>query len=79
MQLTTQIVGLIAFFGRAVSAQLDDDMGPAAFLWPTDRAYSAVNDNTAPCGSAAGVTNRTDFPMSMFLSHLKTSCMLTRT
>ncbi|KAI1609287.1 hypothetical protein EDD37DRAFT_165044 [Exophiala viscosa] len=46
------------------SAQLDDDMGPAAFLWPSDRAYSSAWDNTAPCGSAAGVSNRTDFPMS---------------
>ncbi|OKL55912.1 hypothetical protein UA08_08819 [Talaromyces atroroseus] len=45
-------------------AQLDDDMGPAAFLWPTNRVFSAVNDNTAPCGSAAGVSNRTDFPMT---------------
>ena len=40
------------------------DMGPAAFLWPPDRAWGAAQDNTAPCGSSAGVTNRTEFPLS---------------
>ncbi|KAJ5322833.1 hypothetical protein N7452_011122 [Penicillium brevicompactum] len=39
-------------------------MGPAAFLWPPDRAWGAAQDNTAPCGSSAGVTNRTEFPLT---------------
>ncbi|KAH8691527.1 hypothetical protein BGW36DRAFT_388482 [Talaromyces proteolyticus] len=55
---------ILPLMGVLVKSKLDDDMGPAAFLWPSDRAFSAVNDNTAPCGSAAGVTNRTVFPMT---------------
>ncbi|KAJ0107655.1 hypothetical protein J7T55_010260 [Diaporthe amygdali] len=39
-------------------------MGPVAFLWPDDRPWSASNDNSGPCGSAEGVTNRTEFPLS---------------
>lgn len=38
-------------------------MGPVAFLWPDDRKWDASQDNTAPCGSSAGVTNRTEFPL----------------
>jgi hypothetical protein len=41
-----------------------DNMGPAAFFWPPDRAWSERADNTAPCGSVAGVGNRTEFPLS---------------
>ncbi|KAF7293980.1 hypothetical protein MKEN_01461800 [Mycena kentingensis (nom. inval.)] len=40
------------------------DMGPAAFLWPPDRAWAAAQDNTAPCGSSTGVVNRTEFPLA---------------
>ncbi|RYP57932.1 hypothetical protein DL769_009202 [Monosporascus sp. CRB-8-3] len=40
------------------------EMGPVAFLWPADRPWSADADNIAPCGSASGPTNRTDFPLS---------------
>ncbi|KAK4239393.1 hypothetical protein C8A03DRAFT_43000 [Achaetomium macrosporum] len=40
------------------------DMGPAAIMWPPDRAWSAQADNTAPCGSVASVTNRTEFPLT---------------
>ncbi|RYO96149.1 hypothetical protein DL766_001928 [Monosporascus sp. MC13-8B] len=40
------------------------EMGPVAFLWPADRPWSAEADNIAPCGSAGGPTNRTDFPLS---------------
>lgn len=40
-----------------------DDMGPAAFMWPADRVWSAAADNTAPCGSVHDPANRTDFPM----------------
>ncbi|KAE8356144.1 hypothetical protein BDV28DRAFT_145487 [Aspergillus coremiiformis] len=39
------------------------EMGPVAFMWPPDRPWAAAFDNTAPCGSSSGVTNRTDFPM----------------
>ena len=39
-------------------------MGPAAFMWPSDRPWSADVDNVAPCGSSAGVGNRTNYPMS---------------
>ncbi|KAH0845783.1 hypothetical protein FOPE_12200 [Fonsecaea pedrosoi] len=38
-------------------------MGPVAFMWPPDREWGAAQDNTAPCGSAASVVNRTDFPL----------------
>ncbi|KAG7289168.1 hypothetical protein NEMBOFW57_005531 [Staphylotrichum longicolle] len=41
-----------------------ENMGPAAFMWPPDRAWSGETDNTPPCGSASGVTNRTAFPVS---------------
>lgn len=39
-------------------------MGPVAFLWPSDRVWDAAYDNTAPCGSVAGPSNRTIFPLS---------------
>lgn len=42
-------------------------MGPVAFLWPDDRPWSASSDNSGPCGSADGVTNRTEFPLSQYL------------
>ncbi|EFX02232.1 cytokine inducing-glycoprotein [Grosmannia clavigera kw1407] len=51
------IVGVLA-------EDIDSDMGPAAFLFPSDRAYSASLDNTAPCGSVAQAGNRTDFPIT---------------
>lgn len=38
-------------------------MGPVAFLWPSDRPWSASADNVGPCGSSDGVSNRTDFPI----------------
>jgi hypothetical protein len=60
------VVLAIATAGRTMAQEVST-MGPAAFLWPPDRAYSAAWDNTAPCGSSAGVENRTLFPLSMFL------------
>lgn len=39
-------------------------MGPVAFLWPPDRTWDAQHDNTAPCGSSAGPSNRTIYPLS---------------
>jgi hypothetical protein len=47
-----------------------DDMGPAAIMWPPDRAWSAQADNTAPCGSVASVANRTGFPLSEYNAEL---------
>jgi len=63
---TIQILPIVCLLSTTVVGQMDDNMGPAAVLWPSDRAFSEANDNTAPCGSAAGVSNRTDFPMSMY-------------
>jgi hypothetical protein len=51
-------------FSRINAADEASNMGPAAFLWPPDRTWGAAQDNTAPCGSSAGVTNRTEFPLS---------------
>ncbi|KAM0716123.1 hypothetical protein Q7P37_008637 [Cladosporium fusiforme] len=42
----------------------DVTMGPAAFMWPADRPWSADVDNIAPCGSHAAVGNRTNYPLS---------------
>ncbi|KAF4461612.1 WSC2 Glucoamylase III (alpha-14-glucan-glucosidase) [Fusarium albosuccineum] len=42
----------------------DDEMGPAAFMWPPDRVWSGDMDNQAPCGSRASPGNRTDFPIN---------------
>ncbi|KAF2630897.1 hypothetical protein BU25DRAFT_387168 [Macroventuria anomochaeta] len=39
-------------------------MGPVAFLWPPDRVWDAQHDNTTPCGSSAGPSNRTIYPLS---------------
>lgn len=49
-------------------------MGPAAFMWPPDREWGAAQDNTAPCGSASGVMNRTDFPLGILDSIAKMHC-----
>lgn len=51
------------------SAAAVDDLGPAGFMWPADRVWSAAADNNAPCGSIAGVANRTKFPLSTILLH----------
>ncbi|KJZ72702.1 hypothetical protein HIM_07894 [Hirsutella minnesotensis 3608] len=48
----------------AMSSVVDDHMGPAAFLWPPDRVWSAKMDNQAPCGSSAAPLNRTKFPLT---------------
>ncbi|KAH6641085.1 hypothetical protein F5144DRAFT_506062 [Chaetomium tenue] len=52
----------LALAAKALGAS--DNMGPASFFWPPDRAWSAQTDNTPPCGSSAGVGNRTEFPLS---------------
>lgn len=38
-------------------------MGPVTFLYPETRQWSEDVDNIAPCGSNAGVQNRSDFPL----------------
>lgn len=43
---------------------LGNTMGPVAFLWPSDRHWTADADNRAPCGSTAGVGDRTQYPLS---------------
>jgi hypothetical protein len=61
----TALLALMGVYASHVRAAEATDMGPAAFLWPPDRAWGTAQDNTAPCGSSSGVTNRTDFPLSM--------------
>ena len=51
----------------------DDEMGPAAFMWPPDRVWSGDEDNRAPCGSRADAGNRTEFPLSMSIHYLFSS------
>ncbi|KAL2678977.1 hypothetical protein Neosp_009731 [[Neocosmospora] mangrovei] len=46
------------------SSVTDDEMGPAAFMWPADRVWAGDVDNRAPCGSRASAGNRTEFPMT---------------
>ncbi|PWY67936.1 hypothetical protein BO70DRAFT_382883 [Aspergillus heteromorphus CBS 117.55] len=67
MSPVTLVTGLLAtasLMGCGVYAAEATDMGAAAFLWPPDRAWGAAQDTTSPCGSSAGVTNRTDFPLT---------------
>ena len=57
-------------FAALLSAQTHGEgeegqsMGPVAFLWPPDRIWDAQHDNTPPCGSQAGPSNRTVYPLS---------------
>nr|XP_036583644.1 gpi anchored protein [Colletotrichum truncatum]KAF6792787.1 gpi anchored protein [Colletotrichum truncatum] len=55
----------VALFGSMLLGNViaDDKMGPAAFLWPPDREWSADADNKAPCGSTKGPGVRTSFPL----------------
>ncbi|OHW97276.1 GPI-anchored protein [Colletotrichum incanum] len=57
----------VAVFGSMLLGNViaDDKMGPAAFLWPPDREWSADADNTAPCGSTNGPGVRTEFPLDV--------------
>ncbi|EXJ90975.1 hypothetical protein A1O1_04082 [Capronia coronata CBS 617.96] len=64
MSLLASLLAVAIATLQSAMAQEVSTMGPAAFLWPPDRAYSAAWDNTAPCGSSAGVSNRTQFPLS---------------
>ncbi|KAM0233371.1 hypothetical protein ACHAPO_007065 [Fusarium lateritium] len=63
------LLGLASFaFGQddapTNSSVIDEEMGPAAFMWPPDRVWSGDMDNRAPCGSRAPAGNRTEFPMN---------------
>ncbi|KAK5993745.1 hypothetical protein PT974_07182 [Cladobotryum mycophilum] len=60
-RISSVLAALVTVTGLVSAA---DDMGPAAFMWPADRVWSAAADNTAPCGSIAGAGNRTQFPMT---------------
>ena len=63
------LVGVISTCALVQAVGEDDDdptMGPAAFMWPSDRLWSADVDNVAPCGSSAGVGNRTNYPLCTF-------------
>ncbi len=67
-RLTTAVIALVLAFGQTAAAEgipkgATEGMGPAAFMWPPDRVWSAAADNTAPCGSIAGIVNRTTFPL----------------
>lgn len=58
------VVALAAHAHAATDYGSEDEMGPAAFMWPADRVWSASMDNTAPCGSVASPGNRSEFPMT---------------
>jgi hypothetical protein len=61
------LVGIVSTCALVQAVGEDDNdptMGPAAFMWPSDRPWSADVDNVAPCGSSAGVGNRTNYPLS---------------
>ncbi|KAJ5155246.1 hypothetical protein N7492_008049 [Penicillium capsulatum] len=58
------ILVLVEILSLALNVSAATDMGPAAFLWPPDRPWGAAQDNTPPCGSSEGVTNRTQFPLA---------------
>lgn len=63
------LVGVILTCAPVQAIGEDDEdltMGPAAFMWPSDRPWSADVDNVAPCGSSAGVGNRTNYPICTF-------------
>lgn len=68
--MRSSLVSLFAVLPAWVSAQTHGEgeegssMGPVAFMWPNDRVWDAAHDNTAPCGSTAGPSNRTIFPLS---------------
>ncbi|KAF5123323.1 hypothetical protein E5D57_011235 [Metarhizium anisopliae] len=58
------VLAMATSVATAANPTTSDDMGPAAFMWPEDRVWSAAADNTAPCGSVARVGNRTNFPLN---------------
>jgi len=65
MYFASVVLALASTFAALAGAQESSDMGPAAILWPPDRPWAAAQDNIPPCGSSAGVGNRTEFPLGM--------------
>ncbi|KAM7197125.1 hypothetical protein V8F33_005784 [Rhypophila sp. PSN 637] len=55
---------LAALACQTMGQESAPEQGPAGFMWPPDRVWSAAMDNTAPCGSADGVKSRTEFPLT---------------
>ncbi|OSS54179.1 hypothetical protein B5807_01497 [Epicoccum nigrum] len=68
--MLTSRLSLFTAFAALSSAQTHSvgeegqSMGPVALLWPPDRIWNAQHDNTSPCGSQAGPSNRTNYPLS---------------
>ncbi|KZZ97413.1 hypothetical protein AAL_03377 [Moelleriella libera RCEF 2490] len=58
------VTAVLAASAMAANPTSSTNMGPAAFMWPPDRSWSAAADNTAPCGSVDVVRNRTSFPLT---------------
>lgn len=58
----------IPTFSQDHGEEAATEMGPVAFMWPPDRVWGAAQDNRAPCGSAQGVVNRTEFPLGALSS-----------
>lgn len=67
MGLLPRTMLALGWASLAVAAATSDTMGPAAFMWPPDRVWTAEKDNTAPCGSPAKAGDRTEFPLSEFI------------
>lgn len=62
--LVTQAIAADSDNNPSEASVTDDNMGPAAFMWPPDREWDSDVDNKAPCGSRASAGNRTEFPLS---------------
>lgn len=61
---TTFIATTGLVFAQDHGEEYSQTMGPVAFMWPPDRAWSEDYETTAPCGTAAGpLTNRSMFPL----------------
>lgn len=48
----------------AHSKEYKAGMGALGVMWPPDRPWSEADAQTAPCGGADRVVNRTNFPLS---------------
>jgi hypothetical protein len=64
LSLAQAAIFLSTVYGQDHGEEASREMGPVAFMWPPDREWGASQDNHAPCGSASGVRNRTEFPLS---------------
>ncbi|KAM0278203.1 hypothetical protein ACHAQH_005318 [Verticillium albo-atrum] len=60
-------VALLFSLPAGVLAHSKEDyanMGPLGFMWPPDREWNEEHGMEAPCGTAAGPVNRTEFPLT---------------